>query len=58
MSGLLKRVLVLYIKSVDLVEVLIFDGVEFIKVRVVIIEDPLKHPRSIFLQKMFSAKSH
>ena len=36
-SGLLKRVLVFYIKSVDLVEVLIFGGVGFINVRVGII---------------------
>ena len=37
MSGLLKRVLVFYIKSIDLVEVLIFGGVGFINVRVGII---------------------
>ena len=36
-SGLLKRVLVFYIKSIDLVEVLIFGGVGFINVRVGII---------------------
>ena len=36
-SGLLKRVLVFYIKSIDLVEVLIFGGVGFINVKVGII---------------------
>ena len=36
-SGLLKRVLVFYIKSIDLVKVLIFGEVGFINVRVGII---------------------
>ena len=36
-SGLLKRVLVFYIKSIDLVGVLIFGGVGFINARVGII---------------------
>ena len=37
MSGLLKRELVFCIKSIDLVEMLIFGGVGLIKVRVGII---------------------
>ena len=52
-SGLLKRVLVFYIKSIDLVEVLIFGGVGFIEVGVCIIQDSLKHLR----RKLFLAIS-
>ena len=53
---LLKRGLVFCIKSLALVEVLIF-GVGFIKVRFGILYNPLKHLRWIFLRKWFSAVS-
>ena len=56
MGELLKRGLVFCIKSLDLVEVLIF-GAGFIKVRVGILEDPLKYLKWIFLRKLFSAVS-
>ena len=56
MSGLLKRVLFFCIKSIDLVKVLIFRRVGFLKVRVGIIYDPLKHLRSDLL-RIFSAVS-
>ena len=45
------------IKSIDLVEVLLFRGVGFIKVRVGIIKDRLENLRWDFFQKLFSAKS-
>ena len=43
MGELLKRGLVFCIKSLDLVEVLIF-GVGFNRVTVDILDDPLEHP--------------
>ena len=53
MGKLLKKVLVFCIKSIDLVEVLIFGGVGFIEVGVCIIQDSLKHLR----RKLFLAIS-
>ena len=56
MGKLLKRGLVFCIKSLDLVEVLIF-VVGFIKVRVGVLQNLLKHLRWIFAEIVFGCKS-